>query len=208
MLDRLQAKFSLQLRSDAAARPNAPRRRRRSPTKSAISRPAPGWRSCCAATASCCGRKSRWASRSSLRDRHRARSETRTTLADRLGVGTARRAKSAPALFESLNVEIDGYTLAEALDAIGPRIKMPLYWDHAALAEHKIDPATMQGRTCRAREPTTSAILDRVLAQARLAGKLRVDEAGTAVLVDHEMNLRGTDYSKLVQFVAPAARNT
>jgi hypothetical protein len=87
--------------------------------------------------------------------------------------------ETVPALFEFLNVEIEGYTLQEALDAIAPRVKLPLYWDHAALAKHKIDPTTIQVHVPRTRT-FYKRILDRVLAQARLTGTLRVDEAGTA----------------------------
>jgi hypothetical protein len=86
--------------------------------------------------------------------------------------------ETAPALFEFLNVEIEGYTLAEALDAIAQRIKLPLYWDHAALTKHKIDPAKIQVHLPRTRT-FYKRVLDRVLAQAHLAGSLRVDEAGT-----------------------------
>ena len=89
--------------------------------------------------------------------------------------------ETAPALFESLNVEIEGYTLAEAIDAIDPRLKLPVYWDHAALAKHKIDPTTIQVRLPRTRT-YYKRILDRVLAQAGLAGRIRVDEAGAAFL--------------------------
>jgi hypothetical protein len=85
----------------------------------------------------------------------------------------------APALFESLNVEIDGYTLAETLDAIGPRIKIPLLFDRAALAKHQIDPAAVKVALPRTRT-YYKRVLDRVLAQVHLAGKLRVDEAGTS----------------------------
>jgi hypothetical protein len=87
--------------------------------------------------------------------------------------------KVAPVLLEFLNVEIDGYTLAETLDAIGPRIKLPIYWDHAALAAHHIDPTAVKVTLPRTRT-FYKRVLDRALAQARLAGQLRVDEAGTA----------------------------
>lgn len=87
----------------------------------------------------------------------------------------------APALMESVNVEIDGYTLAEAIGAIAPRVKLPIFWDHAKLAERKIDPATVQVKLARTRT-FYKRVLDRILAQARLAPLLRVDEAGTAFL--------------------------
>ena len=47
--------------------------------------------------------------------------------------------------------------------------------------KHKIDPATIQVHLPRTRT-YYKRILDRVLAQAHLAGKVRVDEAGTAFL--------------------------
>lgn len=89
--------------------------------------------------------------------------------------------RTAPALFEPRNAEIDGYSLAETLAAIGPRLKTPLYLDHAALAEGRIDPAAIQVRLARTRA-NYKRILDRVLAQAHLHSDLRVDEAGTPFL--------------------------
>ena len=86
--------------------------------------------------------------------------------------------ETAPALFDFVNVEIEGYTLQEALDAIAPRIKLPLYWDHAVLAAGKIDPATVKIALPRTRT-FYKRVLDRALAQAHLAGQLRVDEDGT-----------------------------
>ena len=90
-------------------------------------------------------------------------------------------AKLAPVLMETLNVEIDGYTLAEAVNAIAPRIKLAIYWDHAMLATHKIDPAAVKVKLPRTRT-YYKRVLDRVLAQGRLALQLRVDESGTPFL--------------------------
>lgn len=90
-------------------------------------------------------------------------------------------AHTAPALFEPRNAEIDGYSLAETLAAIGPRLKTPLYLDHAALAEKHIDPAAIQIRLARTRA-SYKRILDRILSQARLHSQLRVDDAGTPFL--------------------------
>lgn len=89
--------------------------------------------------------------------------------------------RTAPALFEPRNAEIDGYTLAETLAAIGPRLKTPLYLDHAALAEKQIDPAVIRVRLARTRA-NYKRILDRVLSQARLHSQLRVDDSGTPFL--------------------------
>jgi hypothetical protein len=87
----------------------------------------------------------------------------------------------APVLLEFLNVEIDGYTLAEAVDAIALRIKIPIYWDHATLAAHQIDPTAVKVALPRTRT-YYKRILDRILAQARLGVQLRLDEAGTPFL--------------------------
>ena len=87
----------------------------------------------------------------------------------------------APVLMEFLNVEIDGYTLAEAVDAMGPRIKLPIYWDHAALAAAHIDPTEVKVSVPKTRT-YYKRVLDRVLAQAHLAGQLRIDEADTPFL--------------------------
>jgi hypothetical protein len=89
--------------------------------------------------------------------------------------------ETAPSLLESLNAEIDGYTLEEALAAISPRLKVPLYFDHAALASHHIDLAKVQVKLARARM-SYKRLLDRILTQARLGSSVRVDENGTAFL--------------------------
>jgi hypothetical protein len=89
--------------------------------------------------------------------------------------------RAAPSLFEVRNAEIDGYTLAETLAAIQPRIEIPYYFDHAALAAKQIDPAAIQVRLERTRT-SYKRIIDRVLAPARLHSHLRVDEAGTPFL--------------------------
>jgi hypothetical protein len=89
--------------------------------------------------------------------------------------------RTAPALFEQRNAEIDGYTLAESLLAIQPRITIPLYLDHAALAAKQIDPSKIHVRLARTRT-SYKRIIDRVLSQARLHSQIRVDEAGTPFL--------------------------
>jgi hypothetical protein len=85
--------------------------------------------------------------------------------------------KTAPSLFELLNAEIDGYSLAETLDAIRPRLKIPMYVDHAALAAKKIDLAKVQVRMARTRT-SYKRVIDRAAAQAQLHSHVRVDEAG------------------------------
>lgn len=84
----------------------------------------------------------------------------------------------APAIFKRINVEIDGFTLQEAIDAIAPRIEVPFFWDRGALAAARIDPGQIQVKLARGNMPY-SRILDKLLFQTRLHGELRVDEAGT-----------------------------
>jgi len=87
----------------------------------------------------------------------------------------------APSLFQYRNAEISGFTLEETLAAIGPRVKIPIYIDHAALAEHKIKPAKVQVQLARTRT-IYKRVIDRVLAQAKLGSQVRIDEAGTPFL--------------------------
>ncbi|TWT36128.1 hypothetical protein KOR34_10270 [Posidoniimonas corsicana] len=90
----------------------------------------------------------------------------------------ARGTELAPKMFEKINVEIDGFSLQEAVDAIGLRIEMPVLWDHAALDAKRIDPAEVQVKLPRA-NMAYHRILSRLLFQARLRGEVRVDESGT-----------------------------
>lgn len=83
----------------------------------------------------------------------------------------------APVLLKKINVEIDGFTLAEAVGAIAPRIEAPVLWDHAALDASRIDPDQVQVTLPRA-NLYYSRILDKLLFQAHLRGQLRTDEAG------------------------------
>lgn len=83
----------------------------------------------------------------------------------------------APSLRETLSAEIDGYSLEEALAAIEPRLKLPLYKDHVALAAAKTEPAKVQVKLARAKM-SYKRLLDRVLAQAHLGSSLRIDESG------------------------------
>lgn len=83
----------------------------------------------------------------------------------------------APSLLESLSAEIDGYSLEEAIAAIEPRLKLPLFKDHIALTAAKIEPARLQVKLARAKL-SYKRLLDRVLTQAHLGASLRVDESG------------------------------
>jgi hypothetical protein len=87
----------------------------------------------------------------------------------------------APALFQQRNAEIDGYSLEEALGAIGPLLKMPMYFDWAALKARKIEPAKIQVKLAKTRT-TYKLVIDRILSQAHLASDIRVDESGQPFL--------------------------
>lgn len=94
--------------------------------------------------------------------------------------------QTVPALMQFLTVEVEGYTLAEALDAIGPRITwqdrpLPILWDRYAMRRDAIDPATTDVRFPRKRT-FYKKLLDQLATQAHLNLQLRVDEAGAPLL--------------------------
>jgi hypothetical protein len=91
------------------------------------------------------------------------------------------RREVMPALFEFLTVNIQGVSVAQALDAVAKRMKVPVLVDHNALARHQIDPAKVPASLPRSRT-TYSLILRKVLFQARLKSELRVDESGDPLL--------------------------
>jgi hypothetical protein len=94
--------------------------------------------------------------------------------------------QTAPGLMSFLTIDIEGYTLAEALEALGPRVKwqdkpLPIVWDHFTLRLNAIDPATVEVRFSKKRTFYKS-LFDNLASQARLKLDLRVDEAGTPFL--------------------------
>lgn len=90
----------------------------------------------------------------------------------------AQRRQLAPAMMEYLNAQIEGFTLAEAMDTIAPRTGVPIFWDHSTLRKHQIDPTTVEVKYPKKRSQLIR-VIDRLLFQARLRGELKVDEAGT-----------------------------
>ncbi|WP_442484520.1 hypothetical protein [Aeoliella sp. SH292] len=86
--------------------------------------------------------------------------------------------KLAPKMMERLNAEVEGFSLAEAMDSIAPRAEVPILWDHATLRERKIVPAEIQVKLAR-QNTSLIRVIDRLLFQARLRGELKMDEAGT-----------------------------
>jgi len=82
-----------------------------------------------------------------------------------------------PSLYKRRVFEIDGYSLAEALEALGPRIGLPIRFDRWLLARQRIVPDQIQV-TFPGEKTYLKRVVDRLLSQARLASELRVDERG------------------------------
>jgi hypothetical protein len=83
----------------------------------------------------------------------------------------------APKMFEFLTIEIDGFTLSKAVEALQPRLAVTVVYDERILAERKIQPDEIQVKLPAGKTYLKRAV-DRLLSQARLAGELRVDEQG------------------------------
>lgn len=83
----------------------------------------------------------------------------------------------APKLFEFLTIEIDGYTLTKAIEALEPRMGIPVIYDERILAAREIRPDEIQVKL-PAGKTYLKRVVDRLLSQARLAGELRIDERG------------------------------
>jgi hypothetical protein len=81
-----------------------------------------------------------------------------------------------PRLFEFLNVEINAIPVSEAMQAIGGRLEVPVFYDRNALALHGIDP-TKTPAELPSKRISYSQTLNRLLSQAKLKYELRVDEA-------------------------------
>ncbi|MBX9789083.1 MAG: hypothetical protein K2Y37_09230 [Pirellulales bacterium] len=88
-----------------------------------------------------------------------------------------RRRELVPKLFEFLNVEIDGVSVGEAVDNIAPRLDVPVLYDRAALARHKVDVSNIDAAV-PAKRTSYSLLLQKLLFQARLKYELRVDDGG------------------------------
>lgn len=84
--------------------------------------------------------------------------------------------KTLPDLFEFLNVEIKEIPVAEALEAIQSRLKVPFLCDHNAMALHSVDLAGVEADV-PSKRLTYSLVLNKILMQARAKYELRVDEA-------------------------------
>ncbi|WP_425397279.1 hypothetical protein [Aeoliella sp.] len=86
--------------------------------------------------------------------------------------------KIAPKMMGKLNAQVEGFTLAEAMESIEPRMGVPVFWDHATLRARKIVPSEIDVKLAR-QQTYLKRVADQLLFQARLRGELLVDEAGT-----------------------------
>jgi hypothetical protein len=88
--------------------------------------------------------------------------------------------ETLPNLFKYLKIEIDKTPLAEAIAAIGGRLKTPVLIDHNSLARIQADLNT------KVALPETNTYylnaLDRLLYQAKLKCELKIDEANKPLL--------------------------
>lgn len=86
-----------------------------------------------------------------------------------------------PALFETLNVDIDDYPLDEALTAISDKLGAPVLYDRYALARQGID-VTKARVTFPPGKSWYYRIIDKLLYQSGLKGEWRLDDAGKPLL--------------------------
>jgi hypothetical protein len=83
----------------------------------------------------------------------------------------------APAMYRFTTIEISGYTLAKAIEALTPHMGVPLLFDQRIIAERSIDTAKIEVKFPNRRTYVRRAF-DNVLSQGHLTGEFRVDEAG------------------------------
>jgi hypothetical protein len=83
----------------------------------------------------------------------------------------------APAMYRVTNIEVANFTLDKALAALAPHLGVPIVIDQYIIALRKIDLTAVKVKVPRTKTYPRHAV-DRVLAQGRLAGELRVDELG------------------------------
>lgn len=91
------------------------------------------------------------------------------------------RRKVVPGLFEFLTVNVQDVSVKKAVDAVAERLKLPVLWDHSALAAQGIEPERVMASVPSTRT-TYSLLLRRVLFQGGLKGEVRVDEADGPLL--------------------------
>jgi hypothetical protein len=85
-----------------------------------------------------------------------------------------------PMLYQYTDVEIDGVTAQEAIDAIQGRLKTPLVWDYNNMVRGRIDLKKIV--KVKAGKTYYRRILDQVLYQAGLKCEVRTDDAGKPLI--------------------------
>ncbi len=83
--------------------------------------------------------------------------------------------ETLPALFTFINVEIDGFSLYQAVGAISKRLESPVLFDHNSMARHGIDGDKVEVSLPRGRT-YYKKIIDKLLYQAKMKSELRIDE--------------------------------
>ncbi len=86
-----------------------------------------------------------------------------------------------PALFEFHNVSVQDVSVGKVLEAVGEKLEVPVLFDRAALARHRVDLEKIDV-TLPSKRTTYGLVLNRVLFKARLRYDLRVDETGKPFL--------------------------
>lgn len=89
--------------------------------------------------------------------------------------------KLVPDYFKVTNAEITDFTLAESLDAIQKRIKLPMVFDYNSMAREKVEPGEIKVSTKKGKK-SYAVILDEILYQGKLKVDVRIDEAETPFL--------------------------
>jgi hypothetical protein len=89
-------------------------------------------------------------------------------------------ANVVPMLYQYTEVEIDGVTAEEAIEAIQGRLKTPLVWDYNNMVRGRIDLKKVV--KVKADKTYYRRILDQVLYQAGLKCELRTDDAGKPLI--------------------------
>jgi hypothetical protein len=83
----------------------------------------------------------------------------------------------APGMYRTTTIEITGYTLGKALEALAPHMGIPLILDHLAIGQMAADFREAEVKFPNRKTYIRRAV-DNILAQGRVSGELRVDEAG------------------------------
>ncbi len=88
--------------------------------------------------------------------------------------------KVVPALYEFINVNIDGVPASEAIKALQQRLAVPMLFDHNGLVRQRVDLTKVvkvpPGKTFY------KQILERVLNQVGLRSEVRIDDAGKPLI--------------------------